>query len=428
MENYITIDTFSGTKPVTAPTAVPIAAPSVVGDSVGRDVDPEVVAAFRSAMEKPIADNLRLGEAMRSIVSEIPSAATEQPVAIGARDTERTVVDGALATAENLVGSGRTTVVERSVTVQTASSVEQPAASAEKPVIIVSERPIVEVVERPPVELAGQTVTAVDAPVAVEKAVAEPAASAEKPVVIVSERPIVEVVERPPVELAGQTATAVDAPVAVESTVAVEEPVAVDNPVATERAPVETKSEKSAVAAVAAPVTEDDDEQVVLQSVDAAVVQAAPAAAPAPVEKTVAVDGVAPVEATAAVKTPQAVMLEAASAVADVLLVSPSLTRGTGEIVVQLKPDVLDGAVVRIEVQGRELKVVFDSPIPTTAAVIERAAPQLETMLSEKIHNFDFQVVVAQSVNAAAGVASVAQPAATVSAGGVRKVRTNERG
>ena len=91
---------------------------------------------------------------------------------------------------------------------------------------------------------------------------------------------------------------------------------------------------------------------------------------------------------------PAQVLVEAARAVADTLLVTPGLLRGEGEIRIQLRPDVLDGTEIHIAVAGRQLTVAFTPPTPELAALIEQSRPQLTAHLAERIHSFQIAVDV----------------------------------
>ena len=93
--------------------------------------------------------------------------------------------------------------------------------------------------------------------------------------------------------------------------------------------------------------------------------------------------------------TPAQVLIEAASAVADTIVVSPGLLRGAGEIQVQLRPDVLEGTVICISTTSPgELTVNFTPATENMAVMLEKCASQLVTYLSERIHNFQIAVNV----------------------------------
>lgn len=121
----------------------------------------------------------------------------------------------------------------------------------------------------------------------------------------------------------------------------------------------------------------------------------APAAASAPPTVT-AVDAVVAAFAPSAARAiePAHVLVEAARAVADTLLVTPGLLRGEGEIRIQLRPDVLDGTEIHIAVAGRQLTVAFAPPTPELAALIEQNRPQLAAHLADRIHSFQIAVDV----------------------------------
>ena len=69
--------------------------------------------------------------------------------------------------------------------------------------------------------------------------------------------------------------------------------------------------------------------------------------------------------------------------------------RGASEVQVQLRPDVLEGTVIRIAttVPGT-LTVQFTPVTENMAALLEKCAPQLVTYLSERIHNVQIAVNV----------------------------------
>ena len=109
------------------------------------------------------------------------------------------------------------------------------------------------------------------------------------------------------------------------------------------------------------------------------------------VRAAAAVDGVA------RVASPADVLVQAAEAVAEAILVSPDLSYGQGEIRIQLKPDVLDGSEVRIRVSGNNLGVELMPLAPDTVAFIERNLPQLQQMLVARVHSYSVGVSVRRS-------------------------------
>jgi len=123
----------------------------------------------------------------------------------------------------------------------------------------------------------------------------------------------------------------------------------------------------------------------------------APQAAPVEGAAPQAVTLVAPVDVVrmqAVEATPSAVLVQAAEAVADALLVTPGLLEGQGEILVQLRPDVLEGTEVKISVTGRQLDVVFQPQTVDMAVLIENCRTTLVQHLAAKIVSFNVSVDV----------------------------------
>ena len=162
--------------------------------------------------------------------------------------------------------------------------------------------------------------------------------------------------------------------------------------------PVATKASLKAVV----------DENLAMQP-DAVVLQAAPmavpeqpAAAPNAGEEGLKVGAVTDgriAEVAAVSKTD--VLIEAANAVADTMIVSPGLMRGEGEIVVTLKPDVLAGSELRIAVAGGQMTVEFTPTVANVAQLLVECQPQLVQYLSERISGFQIAVNVKRSVEEA---------------------------
>ncbi len=118
-------------------------------------------------------------------------------------------------------------------------------------------------------------------------------------------------------------------------------------------------------------------------------------------QESVSVAGVAAKVSAEGPRTASAIVWEAASAVADVLLVTPSLMRGEGEVVVQLKPDVLDGSRLRIQVTGNEMQIAFEPVSDDVARLLTETQPQLVRHLTERMPAFEFAVTVVAGTVAA---------------------------
>jgi len=165
---------------------------------------------------------------------------------------------------------------------------------------------------------------------------------------------------------------------------------------------VETAPVDGTKAPVPVAVAVDEPETKVEDRPDVPVLQAAPVAvAPEPQVidvKNLAVESVQVVSARVAhqvMATPAQVLIEAAAAVADTIVVSPGLLRGTGEVQVQLRPDVLEGTVIHIStVSPGALSVQFTPMTENMAVLLEKCAPQLVTYLSERIHSVQIAVNV----------------------------------
>ena len=92
--------------------------------------------------------------------------------------------------------------------------------------------------------------------------------------------------------------------------------------------------------------------------------------------------------------TPSEVLIAAAEAVADTIMVTPGLLTGEGQIRVQLRPDVLDGTEIQINVTGRAIAVDFLPQTADMAVLIQRCLPQLEQHLASRIHSFTITATV----------------------------------
>ena len=119
----------------------------------------------------------------------------------------------------------------------------------------------------------------------------------------------------------------------------------------------------------------------------------------APQEVATSPDAITAVDSVKAAFAPTEVLptetfFEVANAVADVLLVSPGLLRGEGEMRVQLKPDVLEGSEICISVTGRQLAIQFTPRTSDVAVLIEQNRPQLEQHLAARFQTFALVVDV----------------------------------
>ncbi len=77
-----------------------------------------------------------------------------------------------------------------------------------------------------------------------------------------------------------------------------------------------------------------------------------------------------------------------AEAIADQILVTPSLVRGEGQMIVRLKPEVLDGSEIRLSSESGTLAVEVVPSTPNAAKLATEAMPRLETALAEHVSTF----------------------------------------
>lgn len=77
-----------------------------------------------------------------------------------------------------------------------------------------------------------------------------------------------------------------------------------------------------------------------------------------------------------------------AEAIADQILVTPSLVRGEGQMIVRLKPEILDGSEIRLSSESGTLAVEVVPSTPNAAKLATEAMPRLETALAEHVSTF----------------------------------------
>ena len=85
-------------------------------------------------------------------------------------------------------------------------------------------------------------------------------------------------------------------------------------------------------------------------------------------------------------------LTEAAVAVAETILVTPSLVHGEGQMTIRLKPTVLDGSEIRLEAKGAEISISVQPATTAVAQLVEQSKARFEQALAERLPSF--QVVV----------------------------------
>ena len=310
----------------------------------------DAVAAFQSAMSSLVAENREVQVALEKVVP--------LPLGVPVVPKETTPVVPAPVV---------------SAPVAEAATVREVPAPETKPVVapevkpVVASKPLVEVTPEIVREFAEVIAPLVaenrEVQVAVEKVVPLPL---EVPVVPKETAPVVPapVVSAPVVE----AATVRDAPAPVAEAVTVR------------------KSK--------APAPELPDAGIVIQGAPV-MPQPQVDVSVRPVASPIAVDGVsAAVAAQRTAPTPSEVLIAAAEAVADTIMVTPGLLAGEGQIRVQLRPDVLEGTEIRLNVTGRTIAVEFLPQTADMGVLIQRCLPQLEQHLAARIHSFTIAATV----------------------------------
>ena len=300
-----------------------------------------------------------------------------------------------------------------------ATAVTEPPSSREVPVLMTSPLPDAPTVQRMAAPLAPQEPVAAATPpretapagtvaAVAATAVTEPPSSREVPVLTSTPLPDAQTVQRMAAPLAPQEPVAPATPprertpaatAVTETAIPANPPIGGGQPVADIQRPTDDIQLPKPPLTIEKP---NADEQVADEpNVAIPQLQAAPVTAPfipsdaslvaAPASVALEID---PAAATA--RTHE--LVEAATQVADTILVTPSLVRGEGEITIQLKPTVLDGSEIRLEAKGSSITVAITPATPSAAQVIVQAKVQFEQTLAERIPSFQIAVSV-ESLN-----------------------------
>ena len=95
-----------------------------------------------------------------------------------------------------------------------------------------------------------------------------------------------------------------------------------------------------------------------------------------------------------------AMVNEIAEAVAATIEVTPSIIKGEGEVVIRLKPTLLDGSEIRLTSNDGTLTLEIVTATPKSAAVVSANIPQLERALAEHVPAFrSFSIAVKKGAN-----------------------------
>jgi len=120
-----------------------------------------------------------------------------------------------------------------------------------------------------------------------------------------------------------------------------------------------------------------------------------PAAVPFPQDATVVQPTPVTIEIDPAAATARTSELtEAVTEIAKTISITPALTRGDGEVVIHLKPNVLDGSEIRLEAKGSAVTIDIRPANIEVAQAVERSQAQFAQQLAERLPSFQFTVAV----------------------------------
>jgi len=408
VELTVVVDSVS--KPVSSPEVVaspdPIARPEVISrpevipdtSRVAREI-PSFPRAQATPSIQPVVASEREPVVVASVQpANVPTAPSVQPVVVPER--EPVVVASvqpssvpAASSVQPAVAPEQEPVVVASV--QTASapaapSVQPAVAPEREPTVVASVQPA-SVPATPSVQpaVAPEREPAVVASVQPDSAPAtpsvQPAAAPERePAVVASVQP-----DSAPATPSVQPALAPEREPVVEASIQPASVPATPNVQQPDRTSDLQTPQTVMRSARTLPLADHDDAPV-LQAVDSSVVgvASAPVFAPAAVSSTIEID-----PAAASARTSE--MAEAANAVAETIRVTPGVARGDGEVVIRLKPTVLDGSEIRLEAKGTSIAVEIRPATPDAARAVERMQEEFAKTLSERIPSFQFSVSVA---------------------------------
>lgn len=282
----------------------------------------------------------------------------------------------------------------------------------DKPIVsVIAEKPVIVPTEKPEVAAAAVTVeparsksVAVSLDQPTDNTIDKSLVETDKPVVpVVVERPAIPgVVEKSAVAIAveGPAVVVADDPVPLSVKKPVETPpdksaaAPTEQPAPIASAKPEPEIKLEIMPAVNSdpkseykPAVEPDDDLVAEKPVvlHAAVLPEVAVAAPSVPQPNsdMAVASARTVEIVAAVE-------EVVAAVSEQIVVTPSLVKGEGEVVIKLKPTVLDGSELKISAKDNALSVVIAPSTPQVAQLTTAAIPQLERALAEHMPTFAF--------------------------------------
>jgi len=214
-------------------------------------------------------------------------------------------------------------------------------------------------------------------------------------------------VEKPAVETIAKPVVAETAPKIVEAKVVAEAPILTEVKLETLAAKpvVEKPAESAAPAAVEKPAVETVAKPVaasrtfagekrtdgVKDETVATAAQTVSVSAPTVMDVPLRVDDMS--AASARTIEVLAAVEEIVEAVSAQIEVTPSLVKGEGEVVIRLKPAVLDGSEIKLSAKDNVFSVMIAPATPQAAQIATAGVPQLERALAEHMPAFGMVTV-----------------------------------
>ena len=113
-----------------------------------------------------------------------------------------------------------------------------------------------------------------------------------------------------------------------------------------------------------------------------------------PVVQPSQVTVVSSVESAGAATARTEMLVDVVESITDAMLVSPGLMRGQGEVMIRLKPEVLDGTEIHLVAEGRHMSIAFQPATSEAQQILEQNIGQFEQHLAGRIHNYQIAVAV----------------------------------
>ena len=401
----------SSPRDVSKPVVAPVAAGSRPAANVGKPVveSPDTSCCSTLVVEKPVVEapiapiapvapttpTAPVAPVIEPLVAEKPvveKPVVEAPAAPAASDSRPATIAEVQSTP---IAPVATPVVESPVAPAAPATPKAPVAQVVETVVV--EKPVVEVpvaTDSSPATVAAVPATPT-APVAPDSRPATvatvqvtPASPVATPAVESPAAPVATpVVESPVASAAPDSRPVTVAEVSASPAAPIAKSPVASSPVApVVEAPV-AKSEVAAARPVVAEKRTAAPEEVVVIDLSQESARAASPLREAPFVAA-AQQEISASTASARTEAIVEVVSNVAEAIAGQILVTPSLVRGEGQMIVRLKPEVLDGSEIRLSSESGTLAVEVVPSTPNAAKLATEAMPRLETALAEHVSAF----------------------------------------